>query len=597
MQLEPTIIPRMDTQNPSMHVARIARTYKNKTYVTHLLRRSYRDGHAVKHQTLANLSHLPLYLIDLIRRSLQGEQFATATDLVHVTHSQPHGHVEAILTAITKLALDTLMASKPSRQRNLIVALIAERLLFPCSKLATTRHWHSTTLAEELGITDATAKEVYQALDWLSQRQKRIEDQLAARHLKEGAHVLYDLSSSFYEGHTCPLAQYGYERDGQKKLPIIVYGLLTDNEGRPVAIDVYPGNTVDPTTVPDQTDKLRERFGLQRIVLVGDRGRLTQTQIDTLRNYPGLGWISALRSRAIRDLVAEETIERSLFDTVNLAEITSPDFPGERLIACYNPVLKEQRRRKRQELLAKTEEKLTALAQEVSRRTQTPLTATEIALKAGRIVHRWKMAKHFQLTIGENVFAWWRRQESIAEEEQLDGIYVIRTSEAAEDLSAADSVRHYKRLGLVERAFRSLKGMDLLVRPIDHRVERRVRVHIFLCLLAYYVEWHLRKAWAWLLFADEELEADRDQGDPVKPAQSSESAKAKKKTKGNAAGVEVPSFRTLLAELGTRCRNTCTLTAVESEAIPLLKSLIQIPSKKKPFVCWTSCSQNPEVCD
>ena len=428
MQLQYITIARLDTHSPSMHVARISRTYKGKTYVTHLLRRSYRDGHNVKHKTLANLSHLPLHLIELIRRSLQGEHFASATDLFRITHSQPQGHVEAILTAVTKLGLDTMIASKPSRQRNLIVALIAERLLFPCSKLATTRHWHSTTLAEELGITDATPKEVYQALDWLSGRQKKIEDRLAARHLMEGAHVLYDVSSSFYEGHTCPLAQYGYDRDGKKKLPIIVYGLLTDNEGRPIAVDVYPGNTADPSTVPDQTEKLRQRFGLERIVLVGDRGMLTQTQIEALQAYPGLGWISALRSNAIRDLIADKALERSLFDTVNLAEIISPDFPGERLIACYNPVLKEQRWRKRQELLAKTEEKLTALAQEVSRRTQTPLTATEIALKAGRIVHRWKMAKHIQLTIGENVFTWSRRQESIREEEQLDGIYGVRSA-------------------------------------------------------------------------------------------------------------------------------------------------------------------------
>ena len=446
------------------------------------------------------------------------------------------------------------------------VILAFSRAMAGVLKLATTRHWHSTTLAEELGITDATPKEVYQALDWLSGRQKKIEDRLAARHLMEGAHVLYDVSSSFYEGHTCPLAQYGYDRDGKKKLPIIVYGLLTDNEGRPIAVDVYPGNTADPSTVPDQTEKLRQRFGLERIVLVGDRGMLTQTQIEALRAYPGLGWISALRSNAIRDLIADKALERSLFDTVNLAEIISPDFPGERLIACYNPVLKEQRWRKRQELLAKTEEKLTALAQEVSRRTQTPLTATEIALKAGRIVHRWKMAKHIQLTIGENVFTWSRRQESIREEEQLDGIYVIRTSEREEDLSAQDGVRSYKRLALVERAFRSLKGIDLMVRPIYHRVEPRVRAHIFLCLLAYYVEWHLRKAWASLLFADEELEGDREQRDPVNPAQSSESAKLKKKTRRNADGLEVHSFRTLLAELGTRCRNTCTLTAAESEA-------------------------------
>jgi transposase len=550
-----------------MHVATIKRHYKGKTYLTYLLRRSYRDGPRVKHQTLANLSHLPARLIDIIRRYLQGEQFASAQELFRVIHSKPHGHVEAVLTAIGKLGLDNVIATRPSRQRDLVVGMIAERLLFPCSKLATTRHWRSTTLAEELGVADATAEELYKAMDWLLKRQKTIENKLAERYLTEGSLVLYDVSSSFYEGHTCPLAQQGYNRDGKKGLPIIVYGLLTDNQGRPVAIDVYPGNTADPTTVPDQVNKLRQRFGLQRVVLAGDRGMLTETQIEHLRQHPGLGWISALRSSAIRTLITNDSLQRSLFDTVNLAEIQSPDFPGERLIACYNPLLAEERRRKRDQLLAKTEEKLTALAQEVARRTQTPLTHTEIALKAGRVINHWKMAKHFKLTIGPGLFRWRRRTESITREEQLDGIYVIRTSEPAQRLSAEDSVRHYKRLGLVEQAFRSLKGMDLLVRPIFHRVAPRVRAHIFLCMLAYYVEWHLRRVWASLLFGDEEVEADRAERDPVKPAESSGSAQAKKKTRLNAAGLEVHSFRTLLAELATRTRETCQLTAERSEAI------------------------------
>jgi transposase len=560
------MIYRMDTKCRSMHVARIARTCKGKTYVTYLLRHSYRDGAAVKHETLANLSHLPPRLIDIVRRSLQGEHFAAVSELFRVTGSKPHGHVEAILATINKLGLDTLIATKPSRERSLVVGMIAERLLFPCSKLATTRHWRSTTLAEELGVADATAEELYRALDWLLARQKAIEDKLAARHLAEGAIVLYDVSSSFYEGHTCPLAKYGYNRDGKKGLPIIVYGLLTDGEGRPVAVDVYPGNTADPKTIPDQVNKLRRRFGLDRVVLAGDRGMLTDTQIEQFQQHPGLGWISALRSQAIRELLADETLQRSLFDTVDLAEITAPEFPGERLIACYNPLLEERRRHKREALLAKTEEKLTALAQEVARRTKTPLTRTEIALKAGRVVNHWKMAKHFRLTIDDGRFQWARRQESISKEEQLDGIYVIRTSEPAQRMSGADSVRHYKRLGLVERAFRSLKGMDLMVRPIYHRVEPRVRAHIFLCMLAYYVEWQMRRSWASLLFADEELGSDRERRDPVKPAEGSESVKAKKQARRNAAGMEVHSFRTLLAELGSRCRNTCALTAEGSEA-------------------------------
>src|SRR5208283_1466733 len=568
----------------TVHVDKITTTVKGVTYTSYYLRRTFREDGKVKHETLGNLSDLPLAVIDLIRRSLKRETFVPASEVLPNLHALPHGHVEAILTMIRWLGLDTLIASRPSRPRDLVLAMIAERLLFPCSKLATTRHWHDTTLAQELRVWDATENELYAAMDWLLERQKAIETKLAKRHLTNGGLVLYDVSSSYYEGETCPLARYGHDRDGKTGRPIIVYGVLTDAEGRPVAVQVYPGDTGDPSTVPDQVTKLSQQFGLSQVVLVGDRGMLTQTQINTLKEHPGLGWISALRSSAIRDLLQDGHLNRSLFDTVNLAEITSPDFPGERLMACYNPVLEEKRRRKRQELLAKTEEKLTALAQEVARRTQTPLTATEIALKAGRVVHRWKMAKHFQLTIGEGAFAWSRRQDSVTEEEQLDGIYVIRLSETAEDLSAADGVRTYKRLAFVERAFRSFKGVDLMVRPIYHRVEPRVRAHIFLCMLAYYVEWHLRKAWAPLLFADEELEEDRATRDPVKPATSSAAAKAKKKTRKNAAGREVHSFRTLLAELATRCRNTCQVTAASTaasfeqltEATPLQSEAMQL---------------------
>lgn len=554
----------MLSKTRSMHVARIERKYKGKTYRTYLLRHSYRDGDAVKHETLANLSHLPERVIDVIRRSLQGETFATTKEIFQVTGSKPHGHVQAVLGTIRKIGLDAVIAAKPSRERDLVVAMIAERLLFPCSKLATTRHWLSTTLADEMGVADATVEELYQAMDWLLKRQPAIEKKLAEQHLAERALVLYDVSSSFYEGHTCPLAKYGHDRDGKKGLPIIVYGLMTDGAGRPVAVDVYAGNTADPTTVPDQVDKLRQRFGLERVVLAGDRGMLTETQIQHLKEHPGLGWIAALRSQAIRKLVDDGPLERSLFDDVNLAEIAAPAYPGERLIACYNPLLAEHRCRKRKELLAKTEEKLTALAQEVSRRTNKPLTQTEIALKAGPLIKRWKMAKHFQLTIADGVFRWTRRAAAIAHEEQLDGLYVIRTSEPKKRLSAADSVRSYKRLAQVERAFRSFKGVDLMVRPIYHRIETRVRTHILLCMLAYYVEWHLRRAWASLLFADEELEEDRGQRDPVKPAQCSDAAQAKKKTRRNANGSAVHSFRTLLAELATLCRNTCTVTSEEA---------------------------------
>jgi transposase len=547
-----------------MHVARIVRRYHGKAYVTTLLRTSFRQEGKVKHRTLANLSHLPDHLIDIIRRSLKGESFAAADEVIVTEKTVPHGHVHAVLGVIRKLGLDSLIASTPSRQRDLVLALVAARLLFPCSKLATTRHWHTTTLAQELNVADANEKELYQAMDWLLTRQSAIEDKLAQRHLREHSLVLYDVSSSFYHGQHCPLAQFGHSRDRKKGLPVIVYGLMTDDAGRPVAVDVYAGNTSDPKTVPDQVGKLRERFGLKRVVLVGDRGMLTQAQIDVLRTEPGLGWISALRSTAIRKLLQEGPLERSLFDTVNLAEIRAPDFPGERLFACYNPLLAERRRQKRQALLLKTEEALERLTQEVARRRKKPLARDEIGVKAGRLLNRWKMAKHFRLTISDGQFAWQRRDEAIAQEQTLDGIYVVRTSEKAQRMSAEDGVRNYKRLAQVERAFRSWKGLNLMVRPIFHRVVPRVKAHIFLCLLAYYVEWEMRRAWAPLLFADEEVEADREERDPVAPAEPSESAKTKRKTKRNAAGQPVHSFRTLLAELGQRCRVTYRLGTGEN---------------------------------
>jgi transposase len=421
-------------------------------------------------------------------------------------------------------------------------------------------------LAEELGVSDATSKELYAALDWLLNRRQAIEAKLARRHLSEGGVVLYDVSSSFYEGRTCPLARYGHDRDGKKGLPIIVYGLLTDAQGRPIALDVYPGNTADPATVPDQVAKLRERFALERVVLVGDRGMLTQARIDTLREYPGLGWISALRSDAIRELLAGGHLQPSLFDRRDLAVIRSPDFPGERLVACYNPLLAAQRQDKRQRLLAATEVQLRRLEAEVQRRTHKPLRAAQIGVKVGRVLGRYKMAKHFQLDIADGRFRWARDEAAIRREEQLDGIYVIRTSERAKTCPAADCVRTYKSLARVEQAFRCLKGLDLRVRPIHHRVDPRVRAHLFLCLLAYYVEWHMRQALAPLLYADEELDGDRDERDPVKPAQPSASAREKKRTQQTEQGWPAHSFASLLAHLGTRVRNTHELVSEGAEA-------------------------------
>ena len=555
----------MPARNGAVHVATTKRVYKGKTYVTHLLRRSIRKGKTVTHETLGNLSHLPDHLIDLIKRSLKGEVFVPAAEAFRVTRSLPHGHVEVVLKMIRKLGLDELVASEPSRRRDLVIAMIAERLLFPSSKLANTRHWHDTTLAEELGVADADEDQLYDAMDWLLERQETIEKKLARRHLSDGALVLYDVTSSYYEGKTCPLARFGHDRDGKTGCPIIVSGALTDADGRPIAVHVYPGNTGDPKTIPDQVEALTKRFGLSRVVLVGDRGMLTQTQIDVLKKHPGLGWISALRSGAIRRLLADGRLIRVDLEAERLAEITSPEFPDERLVACYNPQLAEQRRQKRQDLLAATQAELETLAAHVARPAGPRETAAAIGVRAGKIINHYKMAKHFILTIRDGHLGWARKEDAIKNEELLDGIYVIRTSEPAERLTAADGVRSYKRLALVEQAFRCLKGIDLLVRPIHHRTADRVRAHILLCLLAYYVEWHLRQAWEPLLFEDEELAEERRHRDPVAPAQASKSARLKKQTRASSGGLPIQSFRTLLAHLGTRCRNTCVVTADHSQ--------------------------------
>lgn len=526
-----------------------------------LLREAWREGKKIKRRTVANLTDWPGEKVEALRRVLKGEALVSPEAAFTIERSLPHGHVEALLGTIRKIGLDTLIASKRSRERDLVVAMIAERLIHPSSKLATARLWHTTTLAEELCVTDADEDDLYRALDWLLARQDRIEKKLAVKHLAEDSLVLYDVTSSYYEGSTCPLAQFGHDRDGEKGKPIIVYGVLTDHEGCPVAVTVYPGNIGDPTTVPDQVEKLKKRFGLARVVLVGDRGMLTETQLEKLKTHPGLGWLSALRSRAIRDLVEGGALQLSLFDTQDLAEITSPDYPAERLIACFNPLLADERRRKREALLQATEKNLARIARQVARRTKTPLGKAEIGRKVGAVLNRFKMGKHFILTIDDGGFSFTRNEESIRREEALDGIYVIRTSEPSERLSAEDAVRSYKHLSQVEHAFRTLKGIDLLVRPIHHRAEDRVRAHIFLCILAYYVEWHLRKAWAPLLFDDEELKQNRKVRDPVKPAAPSLSAKKKKATRLTPEGLPVQSFATLLAQLSTCCRNRCRITS------------------------------------
>ena len=542
-----------------------------------LLREGRREGDKVHKRTLANLSNWPPQKIEALRRLLHDELLVSPNDLFQTQQTLPHGHVEAVLTTIRKLGLDSILAAKRCRERDLVVAMIAERLIHPCSKLATTRDWHTTTLAEELSVQDASEDDLYQAMDWLLERKPRIEKKLAQRHLADGSMVLYDVSSSYYEGRTCPLAQFGHDRDGKKGLPIIVYGVMTDSEGRPLAVEVYPGNTGDSTTVVDQVKKLREKFQLSRVVLVGDRGMLTQPQIDKMKRHPGLGWITALTSVAIRELVAKGALQLSLLDEKNLAEITSPDYPAERLMVCHNPLLEEERGRKRRRLLEATEKQLAKISKEVARRTKKPLKAAEIGLKVGKVLGHYKMGKHFQYAIGEGTFTWSRREESIQQEAKLDGIYVIRTSEAAQRLSAEDTVRSYKSLSQVERAFRSLKGIDLLVRPIRHRSEDRVPAHIFLCLLAYYVVWHMRRAWAPLLFGDEELPDERRRRDPILPATPSQSAKEKKATHQTAHGFPVHSFQTLMAELASRARVTYRL-----QSDPSSPTFRQVPEPTAP---------------
>jgi hypothetical protein len=556
----------MARKGGAVHVAKIITRRNGREYTSYLLRRGYRDGATVRHETLGNISHLPPRLVEVVRRGLAGEEVLFASEALTTTRSLPHGQVEAVLGTIRRLRLDSIIASRPSRERDLILALIAGRLIRPSSKLASVSVWRSTTLAEELGVEDATVDEIYSALDWLLSRKKRIETKLARRHLAEGGLALYDVSSSYYEGHHCALAQFGYSRDGKRGLPVIVYGVMTDRDGRPVGVDVYKGNTGDPSTVPGAVEKLRTQFGLERVVLIGDRGLLVQTRIETLKQYPGLGWISALRSQAIQALVVKGCLTpSSLSATTTLAEISSPDYPGERLIACFNPALALERGRKREELIAVTEGELKKLEAQVSRRTKTPLDAKAIALKLGRILHGSKVAKHFETTIEEGCFRYERNEASIAREVAVDGIYILRTSERAEAFSSAEVVRSYKSLAQVERVFRALKSVDLLVRPIRHWTDAHVRAHIFLCVLSYYVQWEMMKRLAPLLYADEEVAQTRASRDPVAPARPSASARRKKAERMREDGLEVHTFSTLMMELATRCRTTYEVGSGETK--------------------------------
>ena len=555
-----------------------------------LLRAGWREGSKIRKRTLANLSAWPPAKVAALRKLLKNQPLVSPEQAFSIVSSRPHGHVELLLEAFRRLRLPQLLDRSPSPQRSTVLAMIAQRLLQPASKLATTRLWHSTTLAAELDLQDTTADSLYQALEWLLLRQQRIEQRLAQRHLQEGAQVLYDVSSSYYEGHTCPLMRYGYSRDGKRGRTIVVYGLLTDRVGRPLAVQAYPGHTADPLTVPDQVQTLRTQFGLQRVVLVGDRGMLTQTQIEMLRKDPGLGWIAALRHSALCRLAEEKTVQMSLFDERNLAEVSSPQYPGERLIVCCNPALAERRRRQREELLADLEEDLARIQRAVERRTKKPLSATAIAEQVGRAKQRSKVGKHVPVEIADGCLRYARDERSIEREAALDGVYVIRTNQS--ELAAADVVRSYQQLMRVENAFRCLQSVDLRVRPIYHRRAQRVRAHLLLCVLAYYVEWHLRQALAELLFADEELAAQQAARDPVAPAQPRAALQAKKNGGRTAAGLPLHSLATLLEMLGTRCRHQCRLHGDEQgPTIERLTEPSALQQRALELVRTSICSQ------
>lgn len=544
----------MPARSGPVHVATTTRAYKDKVYRTHLLRRSYREDGKVKNETLGNLSHLPEPLIDIIRRSLQGETFVPLADAFEITRSRAHGHVQAVSAAMQRLGLVSVVASQPSRQRDLVLAMVASRILDPDTKLATTRRWHTTTLAEDFGVADADEDDLYAAMDWLLARQDAIQAKLAARHLSAGGLVLYDLSSSYFEGSTCPLARRGYSRDGKPGTLQVNYGLLTDARGCPVAVSVVEGNTADSKTFMPAVQRVREDFGLQQVVMVGDRGMVSQKAIDELRESDGMGWITALKSVSIRALVEQGQLQLGLFDQRNLVELESPDYPDERLVACRNDALAKLRAHKREELLKATEASLLEISASVD---AARLSGQDkIGVRVGKIVNKYKVAKHFELTITDTSLAWARRQDNIGAEAALDGLYIIRTSVSAAQMDGPTCVRNYKSLANVERAFRSLKTIDLKVRPIHHRLANRVRSHIFLCMLAYYVEWHMRQAWAPLLFADTE-QAQKATRDPVAPAKRSASAQLKAASHTLPDGQAVHSFATLLAELATLVSNSC----------------------------------------
>ena len=542
-----------------------------------LLRESTRQGKKIVKRTIANLSSLSIAQARAIRRILKGEKLVKPEEHFDILHSPAHGHVDAVLLTIRRLGLDKLIASRRSKERDLVIAMIASRILCPQSKLALTRDWENTTLGELLGIEEADEEALYAAMDWLYERQDAIEKRLATRHLQEGGRVLYDLSSSYFEGEKCPLAARGYSRDQKKGKLQVNYGLLTDDRGCPVSISAFSGNTTDPKTLMPQVERLQGAFNLKSVVLVGDRGMISQKQIDELKGQAGVEWITALKTGAIRKLMDAEMIQPTLFDERNLFELTHPDFPGEKLVACRNPELAHRRKHKREDLLKATSEELEKVQGMIERGYLKD--AEKIGVRIGRVINKYKMAKHFKLEIAEHQFSFEIDTEKVNEEAALDGIYVIRTS-MEEELSAADAVRHYKALSQVERAFRSIKTMDLEVRPIRHYQEQRVRTHLFLCMLAYYVKWHMMEAWRPLLFADEEQQAKQTR-DPVAPAKRSAAAEEKAKSKQLPDGSPAHSFQTLLRNLASIVRSTCRSRDADAGTPTFIIDTQLTPNQKK----------------
>ncbi len=613
-----------------------------------LLRESFREDGKVKSRTLANLSKLPPHAVDVLRRTLKGDELVSPEDAFEIVGSRFHGHITAVLTSMKRLGFFELIASRRSNERDLVVAMVVARILEPQSKLATTAWWANTTLPETLAVSDADEDDLYDAMDWLLERQDCIEKKLAARHLNNDGLALYDLTSSYFEGVTCPLAALGHDRDGKKGKLQVNYGLLTNRRGIPVSVSVFEGNTGDPKTLLRQVDKVRRDFGIEQFVLVGDRGMITQKQVNALREIEGIDWIAALRPEAIKKLVNHGAVQLGRFDERNLFELTHPDFPGERLVACRNPELAQRRAHKRQSLLEATVQELekvrrmvTAnrvqgkhdigvcvrkvlqdyrirksykldirddgfefeidvekLAAEITQQCKHPDQVTSrldrckrhmatiagrlekvrqriqrgrlygkenIGVRVGKVVNKYKVAKHFKLDIDDDRFDFEIDQEKVAAEAALDGIYVVRTSLPESRMSAGDTVRSYKLLSQVERAFRSFKTLDLQVRPIRHHLANRVRAHILLCMLAYYVQWHMLEAWRPLLFCDEDQQAKATR-DPVAPAKRSKAALRKVHSKTLDDGSEVHSFQTLLKLLSGIVRNVCRVPGAGPDA-------------------------------